>query len=44
MTVADRPHDAVLVGEYVLGLLEGGDLESFERRLSRENKLQDEVA
>ena len=43
MTVADRPDDAVLAGEYVLGLLEGGDLESFERRHSRENKLQGEV-
>jgi anti-sigma-K factor RskA len=44
MTVADRPDDTVLAGEYVRGLLEGGDLESFERQLSRENKLQDEVA
>ena len=43
MIATDRPEDAVLAGEYVLGLLEGGDLESFERRLARESKLLDEV-
>lgn len=44
MTVADRPDDAVLAGEYVLELLEGAELKSFERRLETDNKLQDEVA
>jgi anti-sigma-K factor RskA len=43
MSATDRPHDTVFAGEYVLGLLEGGDLNSFERRLSRESKLQQEV-
>jgi anti-sigma-K factor RskA len=37
-------NDKVLAGEYVLGLLEGVDVESFERRLKREKPLQEEVA
>lgn len=36
--------DTVLAGEYVLGLLEDAELESFERRFAREKPLQDEVA
>jgi anti-sigma-K factor RskA len=37
-------NDKVLAGEYVLGLLEGADVDSFERRLKREKPLQEEVA
>jgi anti-sigma-K factor RskA len=37
-------NDRVLAGEYVLGLLEGADVDSFERRLKREKPLQEEVA
>ncbi|HEX5779942.1 MAG TPA: anti-sigma factor [Xanthobacteraceae bacterium] len=37
-------NDRVLAGEYVLGLLEGADVDSFERRLAREKPLQDEIA
>lgn len=44
MTAIDRPDDGVLAGEYVLGLLEGAELEQFERRLARERGLQGEVA
>lgn len=36
--------DAVLAGEYALGLLEGREFEEFERRLRRERALQAEVA
>jgi anti-sigma-K factor RskA len=43
MSAIDQAEDMVLAGEYVLGLLEGGDLETFERRLTRENKLQQDV-
>jgi anti-sigma-K factor RskA len=44
MTAIDRPDDGVLAGEYVLGLLEGAELEQFERRLARERALKSEVA
>ena len=44
MNSADRPDDNVLAGEYALGLLEGRELETFERRLARERSLQEEVA
>ncbi len=40
MTDQDREQ----VGEYVLGLLEGNDLATFEQRLSREPELADAVA
>jgi anti-sigma-K factor RskA len=36
-------NDRVLAGEYVLGLLEGADVDEFERRLAREKPLQEEV-
>jgi anti-sigma-K factor RskA len=44
MTTQDRPDNRVLAGEYVLGLLEGAELERFERMMSREKALADEVA
>lgn len=44
MTMQDRADDRVLAGEYVLGLLEGTEVEIFERRISREKPLADEVA
>ena len=44
MTTSDRPDDNVLAGEFALGLLEGRELEAFERRLTRDRALQAEVA
>lgn len=44
MSMTDGPDDAVLAGEYALGLLEGAELDAFERRLKRERHLQREVA
>jgi anti-sigma-K factor RskA len=44
MNAREDRNESVLAGEYVLGLLEGADLESFERRLAREKLLQDDVA
>jgi anti-sigma-K factor RskA len=44
MNTPDRPDDNVLAGEFVLGLLEGYELETFERRLARDRALQAEVA
>jgi anti-sigma-K factor RskA len=44
MSTTDRPDDNVLAGEFALGLLEGRELEAFERRLARDQYLQAEVA
>jgi anti-sigma-K factor RskA len=44
MNGREERNESVLAGEYVLGLLEGADLESFERRLAREKQLQENVA
>jgi anti-sigma-K factor RskA len=44
MSTQDAADDRVLAGEYVLGLLEGSELEMFERRVSRERALAAEVA
>jgi len=44
MNTREDRNESVLAGEYVLGLLEGADLESFERRHAREKQLQEEVA
>lgn len=44
MNTIDKPDDSVLAGEYALGLLEGAELDAFERRLKRERPLQIEVA
>lgn len=44
MSPHDRNEDLLLAGEYVLGLLDGADLDHFERRLAREFSLRSDVA
>lgn len=44
MNAHDRNEDLLLAGEYVLGLLDGADLDHFERRLAREFSLRSDVA